>query len=321
MRWRIKGDAKKIVLWHRKLLFIISSNQEAVLKKMKRRKWNQILPLVMLVGSLVGFSLFYFIPFIVSFFYSIVDSPIHGAFCGLQNYKELLQNPYFLKGLKNTVTFMVISIPLNMVLSLVVAFVVQSMNRYSKFFSLIFLIPLAIPSATSAFFWESFWGLHGTFNKVLRTFEISGIDWLDSKYSMIVMVNIFIWKNIGYNMALYLSGLSSIPEQYYEYADVEGAGTLWKFKNITWLYLIPTTFLALIMTFVNSFKVFKEIYIIIGKYPPDGLYVLQHYMNNMFLSLNYSKLASAVYILTMVIVLFVACLFRTERKLSKNLHY
>lgn len=288
---------------------------------LKRRNWNQAMPWLMLMISLAGFCLFYLVPFIVSFFYSIVDNPINGVFCGLQNYKELFKNQYFLRGLKNTTMFMAISIPLNMALSLGVALIIHNMKRYPKFFSLIFLIPLAIPSATSAFFWESFFGLHGTLNKFLNMFGIAGMNWFDSKYSMIVMVIIFIWKNIGYNMALFLSGLSSIPEQYYEYADVEGAGTLWKFKHITWVYLTPTTFLVLIMTFVNSFKVFKEIYLITGEYPPEGLYVLQHYMNNMFLSLNYSKLASAVYILTIVIVLFVACLFRTERKLSENLHY
>lgn len=288
---------------------------------LKRRNWNQAMPWFMLMISLAGFCLFYLVPFIVSFFYSIVDNPINGVFCGLQNYKELFENQYFLRGLKNTAMFMAISIPLNMALSLGVALIIHNMKRYPKFFSLIFLIPLAIPSATSAFFWESFFGLHGTLNKFLSMFGIAGMDWFDSKYSMIVMVIIFIWKNIGYNMALFLSGLSSIPEQYYEYADVEGAGTWWKFRHITWVYLTPTTFLVLIMTFVNSFKVFKEIYLITGEYPPEGLYVLQHYMNNMFLSLNYSKLASAVYILTIVIVLFVACLFRTERKLSENLHY
>ena len=153
------------------------------------------------------------------------------------------------------------------------------------------------------------------FNAIIIKTPIQFLVFLGRKFI------IFIWKNIGYNMALYISGLSSIPEQYYEYADVEGAGILWKFKNITWVYLTPTTFLVFIMSFVNSFKIFKEIYIITGEYPPDGLYVLQHYMNNMFLSLNYSKLASAVYILTIVIVFFVACLFRTERKLSEHLHY
>jgi len=287
----------------------------------KMRKWNNKLPWFMLIISLFGFSFFYLIPFLVSFLYSIVDNPINMAYCGLKNYMELFHNPYFMRGLKNTAVFMLISITLNMMLSLGIALVVNSAGSYSKYLSLIFLIPLAVPSATSAFFWESFFGLHGTFNKFLSNFNINTIDWLDSKYGMIVMVVIFIWKNVGYNMALFLSGLSNIPGQYYEYADMEGASRLWNFRNITLVYLTPTSFLALIMTFVNSFKVFKEIYIITGDYPPDSLYVLQHYMNNMFLSLNYSKLVSAVYILTMVIILFVACVFRTERRMSMDLHY
>lgn len=316
----------------------------------------------MLSVSLTGFCCFYLIPFVLSFTYSLVDNPVSGQFCGLQNYKELFQNTYFLRGLKNTAWFMAVSIPLNMALSLGMALVVRrtrgssgtkessrvrnssgaksssgmkdsseakdcsKMNRclgmegYSDYLSLIFLIPLAIPSATSAFFWEKFFGLHGTLNRFLSLFHVEGIDWLDSSYGMAVMVVIFIWKNIGYDMALFISGLSSIPEEYYECADAEGAGRLWKFKNITLTYLTPTLFLVLIMTFVNSFKVFREIYIITGEYPPDSLYVLQHYMNNMFLSLNYSRLVSATYVLTAAVVLFVVCVFRGERKVSENLH-
>ncbi len=284
-------------------------------------KRDKMLPCIMLLISLIGFCFFYLIPFLLSFFYSVVDNPVRGKFCGIQNYKALFQNIYFLRGLKNTAWFMAVSIPLNMVLSLCAAFAVRKMKSYSNYFSLIFLIPLAIPSAASAFFWEKFFGLHGTLNRFLSIFHVEGIDWLESSYGMMVMVIIFLWKNIGYNMALFISGLNSIPEEYYECADVEGAGRFWKCRKITCVYLRPTMFLVLVMTFVNSFKVFKEIYIITGEYPPDSLYVLQHYMNHMFLSLNYSKLVSATYILTIVVVLFVVCIFRAERKFSENLHY
>lgn len=289
--------------------------------KGKRILGGSRLSWLMLLVSLAGFSMFYLVPFILSFFYSMIDNPIHKEFSGVQNYVNLFHNVYFMRGLKNTGIFMGISIPLNMLLSLGVAMAIRNMKHYPDFFSLLFLVPLAIPSATAAFFWENFFGLHGTWNWFLSFFHVEGIDWLGSDYGMAVMVVIFIWKNIGYNMALFLSGLGSIPEQYYEYADVEGAGKWWKFKNVTLTYLTPTLFLVLIMTFVNSFKVFKEIYIITGEYPPDSLYVLQYYMNNMFLSLNYSKLVSAVYILTAVIVLLVSCIFKAERTLSKDLHY
>lgn len=291
-------------------------------EKMQRTKihdWNKNIPLFMLCFSLVGFVSFYVIPFAVSFYYSVVDNPVTKEYCGMGNYMELFQNPYFMKGLKNTGFFMAVSIPLNIILSLCAALGLRGMKQHSDMFNLIFLIPLAIPSATAAFFWKNFFGLHGTLNKFLAVFHVPDVNWLDCKYSMLVMVLIFIWKNIGYDMTLFLSGLSNIPEQYYEYADVEGAGRWWKFKNITLIYLMPTTFVVIIMTVVNSFKIFKEIYIMTGEYPPDSLYVLQHYMNNMFLSLNYPKLSSATYILTAVMVLFVACIFMAEKKTSENL--
>lgn len=275
---------------------------------------------LMLLISLLGFCSFYIIPFAISFFYSVMENPLTKEYCGFRNYVSLFQNPYFRKGLKNTVIFMAVGIPLNMLLSFAVALTVRNRKKYSVLLGSIFLIPLAVPSATSAFFWKSFFGQQGTLNRFLDLFHVTGLDWLDCDYSMFVMVIIFIWKNIGYNMALFLSGLGNIPEQYYEYAKMEGAGWLWKFGNITLVYLSPTTFLTLIMSFVNSFKVFKEIYLITGEYPPDHLYVLQHYMNHMFLSLNYPKLTSAVYILTLAIVIFVVCIFWVEKKISENLH-
>ncbi|MCM1500097.1 MAG: sugar ABC transporter permease [Clostridium sp.] len=291
------------------------------INRKKTRSLNQKILLFMLLISLAGFAFFYIIPFAVSFYYSVMDNPITKEYCGMDNYRELFRNPYFMKGLKNTAFFMAVSIPLNIVLSLCIALGLRGMRQHSGMFHMFFLIPLAIPSATAAFFWQNFFGLQGTLNKFLAAFHIAGVDWLNGKYSMLVMVLIFIWKNIGYDMTLFLSGLSNIPEQYYEYADVEGAGRWWKLKNITLTYLMPTTFVVIIMTVVNSFKIFKEIYIMTGEYPPDSLYVLQHYMNNMFLSLNYPKLASAAYILTAVMVLFVACIFGAEKKTSANLNY
>lgn len=282
-------------------------------------KKNNIIPSMMLSISLLGFLFFYLFPFIISLIYGLTDNPINVKFVGLKNFSDLLQNKYFILGFKNTAIFMAISIPLNILLSLVIALVINKFTKYRNHFSLVFLIPLVIPSATIAFFWENLFSLNGIVNKYLSVFGIEKIDWFQSKYGMLVMIFIFLWKNIGYNMALFISGLNNIPEEYYECADIEGANWLHKFTKITLLYLMPTVFLVLIMTFVNSFKVFKEIYIITGEYPHESLYVLQHYMNNMFLSLNYSKLVSAVYILTIVIVFFVAVVFKAENKFAKDL--
>ncbi|MCQ4922005.1 sugar ABC transporter permease [Tissierella carlieri] len=282
-------------------------------------KKNNKIPIIMLSISLLGFSFFYLFPFIFSLVYGLTDNPINMKFVGLKNFIDLFQNQYFMLGLKNTAIFMVVSIPLNMLLSLLIALAINKLTKYRNQFSIVFLIPLVIPSATIAFFWENLFSVNGVVNEYLSIFGMDKIDWFQSKYGMLVMIFIFLWKNIGYNMALFISGLNNIPEEYYECADIEGANWLYKFTRITLLYLMPTIFLVLIMTFVNSFKVFKEIYIITGEYPHESLYVLQHYMNNMFLSLNYSKLVSAVYILTIVIVFFVAVVFKAENKLAKDL--
>ena len=285
----------------------------------KHIKKANMLPAIMLITGFAGFSLFYLIPFVVSFIYAMVDNPIHMEFVGFNNFIELFHNEYFFRGLKNTVIFMMISIPINMILSLGIALWVNKLGSYSRWFSLVFLIPLVIPSATTAFFWNNIFRSEGALNKILATFGIQGPDWIQSRYGMLVMILIFVWKNVGYNMMLFLSGLSGIPKQYYECAALEGAGKFQRFHRITMVYLMPTTFLVFIMSFVNSFKVFREIYIITGEYPPDNLYLLQHYMNNMFLSLNYPKLVSAVYILTVVIVLIVVCIFRAENKISEDI--
>ena len=285
----------------------------------RKLKLNNKVPVIMLCISVLGFLCFYFFPFVFSLAYALTDNPINLAFVGLNNFIDLFHNKYFLLGLKNTIIFMLISIPLNMLLSLVVALIINKLKIYRNYFSLIFLIPLVIPSATTAFFWENLFSVDGIANKYLSVLGIEKIDWFQSRYGMFVMIMIFLWKNIGYNMALFVSGLNNIPSSYYECADVEGANAFQKFTKITMVYLAPTSFLILIMTFVNSFKIFKEIYIITGEYPHESLYVLQHYMNNMFLSLNYSKLVSAVYVLTVVIVLFMSVIFKVESKVSQDL--
>lgn len=273
----------------------------------------------MLGISLLGFLAFYVIPFLISFAYVLVNNPIQMRFVGMGNFVELFQNEYFTRGLKNTFVFIVISIPLGMILSLGIALLVNKKSKWNEWFSLIFLIPLVIPSATTAFFWQNIFSKDGVLNNFLSLYGIQSVDWIQSKYGLLIMIFIFLWKNIGYNMALFVSGLNQIPEQYYECASVEGAGIWWKFREITIVYLTPTTFLVLIMSFVNSFKVFKEIYIMTGQYPPEQLYLLQHYMNNMFQSLNYPKLVSAVYVLTVIVIFFVVCIFKLENRVSKNL--
>lgn len=264
--------------------------------------------------GLLGFIMFYIWPFCISLGYAFLSKPVNGAFVGLKNFIELFVNRAYLKGLGNTLRFIAISVPLNMGLSLVIAMMIGKLKKHRELFSLVFLIPLVIPSGSMVFFWKSLFSYDGALNGLLNAAGIQKINWLDSSLALFVMVLIFIWKNLGYNMVLYLAGLGNIPREYYEAAAVDGASPPQVFLGITLPQLAPTSALVLIMSIINSFKVFKEIYLITGSYPHDSIYTLQHFMNNMFSSLNYPRLTAATTVLVVLIAAFTQSLLRLERR-------
>ncbi|MDR0841505.1 MAG: sugar ABC transporter permease [Christensenellaceae bacterium] len=268
-----------------------------------------------LLPGLLGFLLFYILPFGGSVGYSVMSQPVNGKFVGVQNYLSLLASPAYLRGLWNTVKFMGVSVPLNMALSLGVALLIRK-KRHRELFTLIFLIPLVLPSGSMAFFWRVVFSYNGALNGALQGLGIGKVNWLDSALALPVMVLIFIWKNMGYNMVLFLSGLHSIPMEYYEAAWVDGASPRQALWSITLPNLAATSVLVCIMSVVNSFKVFREIYLLTGNYPHQSIYTLQHFMNNMFASLNYPKLTTATTILVCIIAVLTQGLLWLERRTS-----
>lgn len=118
-------------------------------------------------------------------------------------------------------------------------------------------------------------------------------------------------------MVLFLAGLQGIPREYYESAGLDGAGTWRKFFNITLVYLVPASFFVFVISIINSFKVFRETYLISGAYPHDSIYMLQHYMNNMFASLDYQKLTAAAFIMAAAIYSIVFGLFVCEKRIRR----
>ena len=286
----------------------------AVLRPAFRKGWAT--GMLFLLPGLAGFALFYIWPFGISVGYAFLDRPVGGSFVGFANFADLLTNRAYLLGLRNTLRFIAISVPINLGLSLGVAMLINKLPSHKELVSLFFLIPLVIPSGSMVSFWRSLFALDGALNGFLHGFGIERINWLNSDLAMFVMVLIFIWKNLGYNMILYLVGLSSVPRDYYEAAWVDGAKPWQTFRHITLPHLMPTTVLALIMSIINSFKVFREVFLITGAYPHPSIYTLQHFMNNMFASLNYPRLTTATTILVVGIAVLTQGLLRFERRVS-----
>ena len=267
-----------------------------------------------ILPGLLGFTVFYLWPFIISVGYSFMSRPVGGSFVGLQNYIQLLQSPAYRLGLWNTILFIGLSVPFNMVLSLMIAMMINKTGAYRPLFILIFLIPLVIPSGSMVFFWQQLFANHGIINGLLVGMGFGRINWLNSGYARLVILVIFVWKNLGFNMVLFLAGLSNIPKEYYEAAYVDGAGTRVTLLRITLPCLLPTTIIVLLMSVINSFKVFREVYLLMGGYPHESVYMLQHFMNNNFFSLNYQRLTTATTLLALVIAALTLGLFKLERK-------
>ncbi len=275
----------------------------------------------LLAPSAIGFAIFYLIPFVLGIGESFTDGAGagRGAFVGLDNYNELLHSSSFRKAAANTLLFAGIGVPLLIVLSLGLALLLSRPLFLRNGLRTSIVLPLVVPVASTVTIWQIFFDWNGTLNEWLHRLQIGRIDWMQSDWSLGIVAVMYIWKNIGYNMILFLAGLQSIPREYYETASIEGAGPMRRLFHITLVYLTPTMFFVVLISIVNSFKVFRETYLLAGDYPYDRLYMMQHYMNNMFASLDVQKLTAASTLMVGCISLLVVGLLRMERRFRENM--
>ena len=269
--------------------------------------------------SLIGVSIFMVVPFFVVIYYSMIDNPIRKNFVWFENFVKILDNEAFKLAASNTFKFSVIAVPLAVVLSLVLAMMLLSNIPGKTQLRTFYLSPLMVPVASVVLIWQVLFDYNGVVNEWFLALGLDKIDWMKSDYAQIVIVLLFLWKNLGYNMIIFMATLSSIPKDIIEVAMLESA-TKWQiFWKIKLRYLASTIVFVTIMSLINSFKVFREVYLMTGDYPYDSLYMLQHFMNNTFRSLDYQKLSSAAMLMSLVMIVIIAILFYFENRMSKDL--
>lgn len=273
-----------------------------------------------LTPSLVGVLIFFFLPLLMLLVTSFQKSPTNSDFVGFRNYERVLTNDAFINASKNTLTFALISVPLAVILALFVAMLLNSGLPGKSLFRSFLLNPMMVPVASVVLIWQVFFSYNGVINGIAEKIFDSPekIDWLKSEYAQIVIMLLFLWKNLGYNMVLFLAALNSIPHEILESAEMDGAGPVKRFFAIKLHYLSPTIFFVGIMSLINSFKIFREVYLLTGDYPFANLYMLQHFMNNSFTHLDYSKLSAGAIIMCIVMVIIVGGLFFAESKFDKD---
>ena len=285
---------------------------------LKERTIDLLKSLCFLSPSLLGVGVFFIVPFGVVVYYSLIDGVGSKNFVFLQNFIKLFDNSAFLMAAKNTLSFSAVAVPLAVVLAMVLALMLECRIPLKSQFRTFFLSPMMVPVASVVLIWQVLFNYNGTINEFLMLFGADKIDWLQSDYCQIVVIILFLWKNLGYNMILFMAGLANIPKELLEVADVEGAGEVYKFFNIKLRYLSPTVLFVTILSLINSFKVFREVYLLTGDYPYEKLYMLQHFMNNTFRSLDYQKLSAAAVVMALVMVVLIALLFIAEDWFGKD---
>ena len=268
--------------------------------------------------SLLGVGIFFILPFCVVVYYSLIDGVGSKNFVFLQNFIKLFDNSAFRLAAKNTLTFSAMAVPLAVVLSMVLALMLESRIPLKSQFRTFFLSPMMVPVASVVLIWQVLFNYNGTVNEFLMLFGADKIDWLQSQFAPVVVMLLFLWKNLGYNMILFMAALNNIPKELLEVADVEGASEMYKFFAIKLRYLSPTVLFVTILSLINSFKVFREVYLLAGAYPYETLYTLQHFMNNTFDSLDYQKLSAAAVLMALVMVVIIALLFKAEDWFGKD---
>ena len=274
--------------------------------------------LCFLSPSLIGVGVFFVLPFGVVVYYSLIDGVVSRDFVWFDNFKKLFENSVFRMAAGNTLRFSAIAVPLAVVLAIVLALLLEARIPLKSHFRTFFLSPMMVPVASVVLVWQVLFSYNGTVNVLLESLGAGKIDWLQSDYAPIVVVLLFLWKNLGYNMILFMAGIANIPKELLEVADVEGAGELYKFFHIKLRYLSPTVLFVTILSLINSFKVFREVYLLTGNYPYQALYTLQHFMNNMFGSFDYPRLSAAAVLMAGAMVVIIAVLFAVENWFGKD---
>ena len=268
--------------------------------------------------SFLGVMAFFIVPFGVIIYYSVLDNPISANYVGFENFKNVATNEAFMTAVKNTGMFSLIAVPLAVVLSLILAMVLDLNIPFRSQFRTFFLSPMMVPVASIVLIWQVLFHNNGAVNDVVMKFGMDRIDWMKSDYSIIVIVVLFLWKNLGYNMILFMAALASIPKDILEVARLENANPLQTFFYVKIRYLSSTILFVTIMSLISSFKIFREIYLLTTDYPYPTMYMLQHYMNNKFKKLDYQALSAGAIMMSVVMILIIGLLFIIDEYFGKD---
>ena len=256
--------------------------------------------------AVVGLLAFLVLPFGYTVFRSFTSGLGWGQFVGLENYAQLFGNRLFLLALKNTFLFLACGLALILPLSLFLALLLQKAGKWGKPLALALLFPMVLPVSAIVIVVNLVFAENGLLSQLTGP-----TPWMDSPFAFAILLGLYLWKNVGVATVILLAGLDTIPGELYESASMDGAGRWARLTKITLPLLRPEILVVTLLSTLNSFKNFREAYVLGGDHPHESIYMLQHFMNNNFENMNFPRLSVAA-------VVFFALLFCLYALLLKS---
>lgn len=270
--------------------------------------------LLFLLPGFTGVMVFYLLPFLEVVRRSFLKSG-NNAFVGVSNYQTVFTNNAFLLALRNTALYMALGVPLLMGISLILALLLRHLVPRRKFVSAM-LLPMAVPAAVMVLVLRILIDKQGLINGIVTYVSLiiaalpafEGVDYLNSGWALVIVLCSFLWKNTGYMVILWLAGLSALPKEVEEAAKVDGAN---RWQN--WHYIIRpglsgTSFTIGMLSVLQIFKSYREVWMVAGSYPQENIYFLQHLLQNWYLKLEFDRMAALTVLLSLVLLVVCLCL-------------
>lgn len=283
-------------------------------------KNNNILTALLFISpALLGIFVFIIIPVICSFSLSFADWDLLNdiRFVGLSNYKAILNEKYFLQVLSNTFIYTIAVSVLGVIIPLILACILNTKIKGSELFKATLFIPYITPMIVVALVWQWIFDPNiGLANQVVNT----NLNWLYDKHlAMPVLILVSVWKLIGYNVIIFLSGLATINQELLESSKIDGANFFQTFKNITIPLLSSTIFFVIVITSISSFQAFDLIYMMTQGGPENSTNVMVYSIYKYaFQYFEVGKASAVAYILFTIIFFLVLVQWKLRKKMVYN---
>lgn len=285
----------------------------------KRRKKENFFGILFAMPVMLGFLIFVFMPLVVSLGMSLTDYNVMGAetnFIGLLNFQHFFDGTdiYFFKSLAVTAYYVLLSVPLQIIFAFCLAMVLNAPIRGRSFFRTIFYMPTIVPAVASSIVWMMLFDPDtGILNAILRGIGLPASNWIYGESTVIPSLALMSLWTVGGTVVIFLAGLQNVPRELYESVEVDGGGWFARLRAVTLPMISPTIFFNLIMSFIGSFQVFSQAYIMTAGGPNNSSLFYVYYMYREAFQYGNIGVASALgWILFLIILVLTMLVFKTS---------